>query len=689
MASIWAELQRRNVVKVAVLYVVASWLILQVADVLFLNLGAPEWTFGFVLGLLILFFFPALIFAWVFEMTPEGLKRQSEVDQSRSITQQTGRRLNLVTIAIVMTGAGLLLVDRFLLDGRDEELSPAATELAGRVDGATVAAIDDATPIVAVLPFKATGSDDGGFLAAGLHDDLLTRLAKLDAFKVISRTSMMEYADTTKNMRQIGEELGAGYVLEGGVQALGDRVHINAQLIDALADDHIWAEIYDRELTASNIFNIQADIAFAIADQLHLTLAASDREVVGDVPTRSMEAYNAYLHALELEENVAFGVSSSKLVIAALEEAVQIDPDFALAWARLSEARTRLTRIEYDPEMLEAALAALAKARALQPELLEAELAWVVYLYHGQFDYAQALAALEVLGERAERNADSMRLKAWLYRRLGRFQDAYRTLLESQRLEPRSASTTGTLIETAILIDNCDAAAEHERAALELAPESADVRTEAAIYQLECTGDAQRASELLRDIDFEADWHLWVARVAAAVERDYERMLELAKVPYPQTSPLNAVFDRQNEAFVLRQLGRDADAERLLDIVAEELPGLERDDTYGLSLSYAWAMLNQNAMRGNAEATRHWVEETKPRRRVESKGDLRAEAIDHWFYARAFAQSGLLEDAIEELREMFENPGGHRFRYVDGFPVFDVLKDHPGYIELRDRFGHP
>jgi len=230
--SLFSELKRRNVVRVAVAYLVFGWLVLQIGDVLFPALRLPEWSITLTAVLLVLGLVAALIFAWVYELTPEGIRRESEVDRSASITGDTGRKLDLATIVMVVLAAALLLADRFLL--RPEPMSASAVSadrVVTRPEGVASGAAGG-IPIIAVLPFKATGSDDGGFLAAGLHDDLLTRLAKLQSFKVISRTSMMEYAGTNKNMRQIGEELGAGYILEGGVQALGNRLRINAQLID-------------------------------------------------------------------------------------------------------------------------------------------------------------------------------------------------------------------------------------------------------------------------------------------------------------------------------------------------------------------------------------------------------------------------------------------------------------------------
>ncbi|HSM32137.1 MAG TPA: hypothetical protein VK854_15675, partial [Woeseiaceae bacterium] len=425
--SLLAELRRRNVFRVAVAYLVGAWVLLQVVDVLFPALRLPEWTITLVAVLLALGFVPALIGAWVFELTPEGLRRESEVERSASITRDTGRKLNIATIVMVLIGVGVLAVDRYLPEQAGSPAGPAATT--------------DAVPVIAILPFQATGSDDGGFLASGLHDDLLTKLHKLGAFRVLSRTSVMEYADTTKKMREIGAELGASHILEGGVQAMGNRVRINAQLIDATTDEHLWADIYDDELTAANLFDVQAKLATAIAEQLQRTLSPEDRTVLDEVPTENTRAYNLYLRALDVLGRE--GLFNNRRAVKLLEEAVAVDPSFALAWARLSEARARMARALDDSDLREAALSALAEARALKPDLLEAEIAWAVYLYHGQFEYAKALAALESLGERGERNPDVLQLKAWLYRRLGRYEQAYDTMLASYELDPRDAATVG------------------------------------------------------------------------------------------------------------------------------------------------------------------------------------------------------------------------------------------------------
>jgi tetratricopeptide (TPR) repeat protein len=487
-------------------------------------------------------------------------------------------------------------------------------------------------------------------------------------------------------MRQIGLELGAGYILEGGVQAMGNRVRINAQLIDARADEHVWADTYDRELTATDLFDIQAELATSIAGQLEITLSDSEQALMDVVPTRNTEAYNAYLRGLERHLSGDFNSRNEQAIVTAFEEAVRLDPDFALAWARLSIARTRLAQISDKAEIREPALAALAKARALQPDLMETELAWVVYLYRGLWEYEQALEALEVLGDKGSLDAESLKLKSWLYRRVGRFQDAYQTMLEAQQLEPRGIAITESLIRMAFQSDDCEAAMRHVRVGLSLAPDSLRMRTAVAEYELECTGDAQRASDMLRNVTFETDWTFFIAVEAAFCGRDYHRILELSEVGAPILGPVETIFAQLIRSQALSYLGREEQAAAALDVVAESLAGLEREGIQDSGAANANAMYY--SMRSDAEATRRWVEVSRERAQLETKGDRASESNQHFYNAGFLAIAGLNEEAITELRVMLEEPGGRGFRFVDAWPNFDNLRDHPDYIELRERFGN-
>jgi TolB-like protein len=686
--SFFNELKRRNVIRVAIAYLVVGWLTMQFADVVLDNIDAPSWVFQVIMLVLAIGLPLVLVFAWAFEMTPEGIKKEKDVDRSQSITSHTGSKLDRTIIAVLLIALAWFTWDRYRL-GQAVQPEPAvkATEQPQASPPATEP-VDD-TPVIAVLPFKATGSDDGGFLASGLHDDLLTRMAKLGAFRVISRTSMMEYADSTKNMRRIGEELGAGYILEGGVQAMGERVRINAQLIDALADEHIWAEIYNRELTANNLFDVQAELAVAIAQALQTELSPSDLALVNEVPTENMEAYNAYLIGIQKSEmKLSVGVQKDREAVEAFGEAVRLDPGFALAWAKLSTARIRADCCNYTPEQSKASLEALDRARTLQPGMLESELAWAEYLYRVMKEYGQALETLEVLGERLAGNLDALKLKAYLNRRLGRYDVGYETLQAAWRLEPRSPSIHLYLINYAWLVDDCDAAGRHVEQLLSLAPEAPASRVQMARYELECTGNAERAADLVRDLDFSGIGGWRSAFNAACQAGDAQLALSLNETEFANPGPAWPIWQQLVFAVVYRHLEPNEElAGRALGRAAELLESYKNDAALAQGEGFAALNSAYHSMKGDAAETRSWIEEHKRQYRSEYKGDLAEEAHNHIFYARSFAEAGLHDEAVEELRIMLEEPGGHRFPYVDGDPGFDVLRDHPGYVALRERFG--
>ena len=686
--SKFKELNRRNVFRVAFAYVVLAWLMAQVAELLLDAFGAPAWVLKTLLALLLVGFPIAVFFAWAFELTPEGVKRESEVDRERSITKQTGRNIDRAIIILLLLALAWFAWDRYQASDVNRRAAASAEE--DMTNGASRVNSDDAVPVVAVLPFKASGSDDGGFLAAGLHDDLLTRLAKLDAYRVISRTSMMEYADTTKNMRQIGQELGAGYILEGGVQALSGRVRINAQLISAVADEHLWAEIYDRELTPENLFDVQAELALAIASELHTELSPSDQALVKQIPTRNMAAYNSYLLGLQLSKSSGYvGMQQDRDAVTALAEAVQLDPEFAEAWARLSRARIKdATSRGYDAESSQEALIALGRARALKPGMLDSELAWAEYLYRFLHEYDSALKTLEALGSQAARDAEALQMMAWLERRLGRYQAGYARLQKAQELAPRDPSIYLHLTHYAWLIDNCESAGQYAEALLSLAPEMTGGKVLRAEYELECNGDTTQATQIYKSLNI-ADIGGWIYPYRAAMhESDAEWAMTLIEWSDTNPEPIDDAWEAIGAAQVNRYLLRDEKsvaldlhrAENLLGKMAST-PEVETD------AEFAWAKAYVYSLKGDADSAAFWLEQSNRLFQAETKGDVFAFSQRRFGNAEVLAQAGLHDEAVEELRIMLEEPGGHRFPIVDGHPVFHALEIHPGYIELLERFG--
>ncbi len=319
---------------------------------------------------------------------------------------------------------------------------------------------------------------------------------------------------------------------------------------------------------------------------------------------------------------------------------------------------------------------------------MNAELAWAEYLYRVMKEYGQALETLEVLGERLAGNFHALQLKAWLNRRLGRYDVGYETLQAARRLEPRNPSIYRNLINYAWLVDDCDAAGRHVENLLSLAPEAPASKVRVAVYELECTGNAERAADLVRDVDFSGtgggEYALWVAWQA----RDAQLALSLNETGPTNPGPDWPIWQQLNLAFVYRHLeSNEALAGRALGRAAELLELYENDAD--LAQGEIDAHLNYifHAMKGDAAETRGWIEEHKRRYRREYKGDIAEESNMHIYYAWSFADAGLHDEAVKELRIMLEKPGGHRFPYVDGDPGFDVLRDHPGYVALRERFG--
>lgn len=319
--SLFSELQRRNVIKVSVAYIIVSWLLMQIADVIVPTFGAPPWVMQVLVFFLALGLPVAILLAWAFEMTPDGIKATSSAEKTQSTTSITGQRLNYIVMSLLALGVVFMVVDNYLLE------SP-------QVPSKGV----DYRRTIAVIPFvnRSEASENAEFLSDGLHDELLTRLAKVADLRVISRTSVMEYRNSTKNIRQIGEELGVGSILEGGVQRSGNTVRINMQLIDARTDEHLWAEIYDGELNAANVFAIQSKIASEIVEALQAKLSPAEQRRISAVPTENMNALEAYFSAKKMVET-----RSPESLLAAIEEfnkATVFDPDFSLAWAGLAEA---------------------------------------------------------------------------------------------------------------------------------------------------------------------------------------------------------------------------------------------------------------------------------------------------------------------------------------------------------------
>ena len=365
MGNFFSELKRRNVYRVAAAYAIVGWLLLEIASVVMPTFEAPEWVMKVVTFAIILGFPLALVFAWAYEITPEGLRREKEVERSQSVMRSTGRKLDFIIIGLLGVAVIFLVLENYVwID--DESVADLSD---------TIAVTDSGNrKSIAVLPFTNRSADEENaeFFSSGIHDDLLTLLSNVRELKVISRTSVEKYKDTSKTIWEIARDLNVANIVEGGVQRAGDRVRINVQLIDANTDEHLWAQSYDRELTAGNIFDIQSEIAGTIADALQATLTPQEQSRLASAPTQNFEAYEAYM--LGKQRMAQRTTASLQEALKYYQRAVELDPGYALAHVGIADTYNLMGQYAglTPAESFQNALPAVMRAIELNDQLGEA-----------------------------------------------------------------------------------------------------------------------------------------------------------------------------------------------------------------------------------------------------------------------------------------------------------------------------
>src|SRR5437016_3957164 len=487
--NFFSELKRRNVYKVAVAYGVVGWLVLQVSTTVLPTFHAPEWVVPTLVVLVLLGFPIALVLAWAFELTPEGIKRTEDVDHSQPTTHRTGRTLDFLIIAVLLVIIGVFAYQRF---GLSQKTS------------VSVSAIPEKS--IAVLPFENRSRDpDNAYFADGIQDEILTRLAKIADLKVISRTSTQHYKSAPENLSEIARQLGVAHIVEGSVQKSGDSVRVNVQLIKAANDSHLWADTFDRKLT--DIFSVETEVAKAIADQLRAKLTGHEEQVITAKPTDNIQAYDAYLRGLAY--SLKAGILPANLLGAQkyLREAVRLDPKFALGWALLSyvEARGYLTAALQPTVMLrEEARQAAETALTLQPNLGEAVWAKGFYHYACLKDYDTAVRYFEQARQFLPNSSRIPESPAYFGRRRGQWDQSESYFNEAERLDPRNVNLLSEHAASYIILRRFPEALRKLDQVLDITPDDVDTLViMATIAQTE--GDLPRAAALLAPLRPTAD----------------------------------------------------------------------------------------------------------------------------------------------------------------------------------------
>jgi TolB-like protein/Flp pilus assembly protein TadD len=599
--SLFIELKRRNVFRVGAAYVVVGWLLLQAADILLDNFGAPEWVFKSFAALLILGLPLALFLAWAFELTPEGVKRTEDVVESDTITPRTGRRIDRLIVVGLLAVISILVVERVWFAGSGSDTpadAPAESSVAaepavtgqGDTDGASR---PDAVPVaekesIAVLPFANMSADpEQEFFADGITEDILTRLAAIGELRVISRTSIMRYKNSDKSLPEIAAELGVSHVLEGSVRRAGNQVRITGQLIRAADDAHLWAESFDREL--ADIFAVQTEIAGRIVQALQLQLTEGEREQLQRQGTKNAAAYEHYLLGrAQLNQSYSdFGAYLALMERAETEfrAALEQDPDYADAWAGL--ARSLLSRLGAEPERAEAnyqaGIDAARRAIRLAPESATG------YVWLGRAYLARGLgeAAAEQFQLAAEIEPDSVDVlsaQAGIHRSEGRLADAVQLLQRAVRIEPGDTNLHNQLGTTYANLGELQRAREAYRVAWgELVPHESRLRCMLAGIDLRAGEVAAardhvaRFQELEPDSPFQANCSLlFYLRTQDLVTA--RQLFEHQREYFEQREPLRV-------ALVLARTQPDAELEPVL-ARAERRLREEMPRAWGSALEY-------------------------------------------------------------------------------------------------------
>ncbi len=607
----------------------------------------------------------------------------NEVQAAATLRRLTNRKSVVLLLAVSGIALLLLALVRYVpennLVGSRIELPAAALEQIPRTERS-----------IAVLPFRNRSAlADDVYFVDGIHDDILTQLSKLSSLnKVISRTSMEQYRDSTKSIREIGAELGVVTVLEGSVQRAGDRVRITVQLINAVHDKHLWSETYDRELTTLNIFAIQSDIALSVSKALYTTLSQEDQKALNSIPTRNLQAYELYQQARQIRRTQ--GLGSQEDIPRLLQEATTLDPSFVLAYVDLARAYSdRFFTLERDPAHLELARNAVDKAFALSPSMPEVRIALADYYYKGSLDYARALEQLNFAIPQARSNSEAYAIRAFILRRRGDIEAAIPDLVRAIELDPGNFSPRYVLADTYAILGRYEQAIDLYNQSMELAPENFGLRILKAYAQLSLDVSSSEFTNFSRESSFAAysgpatirfRWEI------AMFERDYE--LAMVTIDSSESEIVNMQF-----AFfpldLMRgltefYLGEKSTATELFKSASSTLQRSMReipDDPRIFSArSFALAGL------GNRE------EAIEAASKAVDLYPVSSDAVDGPLYvlnfARTYAMLGERAAAIEKLSDLLARPSNWYVspNVILRDPAFEELKEEPDFVQLIELY---
>ncbi len=514
-----AELKRRRVFRVMAVYGVVAFIVLQVADLVFPILNLPEWTLQFVLMLALLGFPIAIVLAWAFESTPDGMKRTAPAapeEIQEIVAQPASKRWPAGLLALV--GVVLLFGGGWWMGNRGAE---PANILVSEAQASELRKI-------AVLPFEDVNeTEENRRIAVGVHKDLLSQMSRIAALRVTSPTSVREYEDTQKSPMEIANELGVEFIMEGSVQSAGSQVRVTVTLVDPSTNEQVWNHQYDKEVTPDNLFQIQSEIARSVVSAIEAELTPQDVETLGAMkPASSLAAQSWYHRGVETYSRGSSEISDA---IDALNRAVELDPEFVAAWSYLTQVQSRRAFIGVDGP--EPARIALERTLALAPGSVEAHLATGYFEYYGQRDFDAALAAFREAERLAPSDSDVVWAVGLILRRKGEWDASNEMMKQAVQLDPRNVLRLETLVENLQdmgAYSEADAVIERQ---LAIDPTRTRARGEKIMSLVDLDGNTGRARRLAGELGLDVTDPEEGGALAelAFVDRDYQRVVELTR----------------------------------------------------------------------------------------------------------------------------------------------------------------
>ena len=676
------ELKRRHVCKVAVGYVIAGWALAQGIAQVFPVFDISTWAIRLTVVLIALGFPVALVLAWLFDLTPEGIKRTEDTPVGSARRIRTARKLDFVIIAVLLLFVGVFSYERFAGPKVNSIAEPPAPAKS-----------------IAVLPFENLSEEKANeFFADGVQDEILTDLSRIADLKVISRSSVMHYkSGVARNLREIGQQLGVANVVEGSVQRSGNRVRVNAQLVDTRTDKHLWGQTYDRDL--ADVFAIQSEIAKSIADQLQAKLSPSEKNAIERPPTSDITAFDYYAHANNLFLT-AWGSSTGKadLLHAAdlLNQAVARDPSFFEAYCQLAFTQVSVYFLDFDhtPARLEAAEAAVQAAVRLRPDAGETRLARARNLYHGYRDYDGALAELEFAGQSIPNDPWIVALKGYIERRQGRWEQSLRDHERAIELDPHNVLTLQETAQSYTLLRRY--AESKSLLARILSFESNDPVTQVlrAFVELDSNANTRPVHETIDAIrhtnpaatsNVANNWF-----ICALAERDIaaakDALAAYGENPVLLGSSENVIFNRPFAEGVIARMNHDDDKARAAFTAAraEQEKIVQAQPNYGPTLCVLGLI---DAGLGRKEQALQ-----EGRRAVELfpvEKDALGGASMIKYLAMIAAWVGDKDLACSELATLIRGPTDISYGQLKLLPFWDVLHGDPRFEKLVEEAKQP